>query len=273
MTITSVDGIGNALLNSVPSLLGVNKASIANTVAGQWFALWRATGNPAQGNIPGAVAVCDNTTLGGMPFTNPISPALSYLGGAGLISGNNGTPIIVSDRLSHMGGLNGTLTSAQIVSVDCTVATSNMVARKGASNYSDIEWWLEWYTDTGATVVNATVAVVYDDASTANIVIALTATMRASRRLPILSTTGGRFIRSITSVTLSATTGTVGSFGVTATRALSIIGTGTAGMLTPHDWALIRAQRVLDSACLEKSVLCPTTTTGALYGHVNLIQG
>lgn len=270
MAISSVDGI-SAALPSGQGLL-VNRASIANTAANQFFSMWRSGTQPAQGAIPGAVAVCDNTTVGGMSFTNPGGGLFSYLALATLVSPNAGTYVQILDRLSHMAGLSGTVTTAQTAAVDCTVSTSNMVLRKGATNYSDIQWFIEIYTDLGATGVNATCAVVYDDASTANIVIALGATPRASRRYPIISTTAGRFIRSITSVTLSATTGTAGSFGITAARALAPVSMEAANVAKVADWALLGIPRVQDSACLEHMVICPTTTTGTLIGSQTLIQ-
>lgn len=45
-----------------------------------------------------------------------------------------------------MGGLNGTLTTAQTVGIDFSALSSdNMAERIGDANYSDIQWWLEWY--------------------------------------------------------------------------------------------------------------------------------
>jgi len=84
----------------------------------------------------------------------------------------------------HMGGLSGTLTTPQTVGIDLSanLAASNLAARLGAANYSNVIWWLEWFTDTGATGVNCTVNVTYNDAVSANLtVLALPATTRAKR--------------------------------------------------------------------------------------------
>jgi hypothetical protein len=73
--------------------------------------------------------------------------------------------------VAHFGGLNGTLTTAQTVSLDLStlLATDNINLRKGDNNYSDVQWWLEWYTATGATAVTATIAVTYNDGTTGNL--------------------------------------------------------------------------------------------------------
>jgi hypothetical protein len=74
-------------------------------------------------------------------------------------------------------------------------------------------------------------------------------------------------------VRLSATTGTAGSFGVSATRALGGISMGLANAGSVYDWAMLGLPRVHDSACLTMIMVPGTTNTGVLYGNVKLIQG
>lgn len=272
MTITNRSDLINALGNNSTAVI-VSKASIASQVAGGFSSLWRATGSPGQGSTPGAVAVCDNTLTGCFPFTNPTAPVCSYISRLFLVSGNAATDVQVHDRLSHRGGLSGTVTTAQTVNVDASVATSNMALRKGRSDYSEVQWWLEWYTTTGSTGVNATCAVTYDDNSTGNVVVALAASVAASRMLPIVSAVAGRYIKSIQSVTLSATTGTAGSFGVTATRGLGGVSLGLANAGTVANWADLGLPRVQDSACLFFIVIPGTTSSGTLYGNAKISQG
>ena len=66
-----------------------------------------------------------------------------------------------------MGGLSGTVTTSQ--GALSLVTNSPGADRLGDANYSDVQWWLEVYTALGATGVNATVAVEYNDASTGNL--------------------------------------------------------------------------------------------------------
>ncbi len=222
MTVTTRDELINAMGNHATRII-LDKAQISNTVAGQYHSLWLATGQPGQGAIPAAAASCDNTLLGCFGFTQQTSPATSYLTNLEGVMTIASMTLEIHDRLAHMGGLSGTVTTAQTVNVDLNAlsASDNLAARIGDSNFSDVQWWLEWYTDTGSTVSNATVAVTYNDGSSGNLTaVSLAATRRASFMQPlnylIPSASAGLFIRDVDTVTLSASTLTAGSFGVTA---------------------------------------------------------
>ena len=76
--ITNRDQLIDALANNSTRIV-IDKASIANTVAGQYHSLWRATGQPGQGAIPTAAANCNQSTVGGMRFSQQTAPAKSYL--------------------------------------------------------------------------------------------------------------------------------------------------------------------------------------------------
>lgn len=271
MAITSLDGLIDATGNNAQSLV-VNKASIANTTAGGFCSLWRATGTPAQGGVPSTVAVCTNATTGAFGINNASGGLTNYLARAFLLSSNAATDVQFHDRLSHMGGLSGIVTTAQTVNVDASDGA--LTSRIGSSDYGDVQWWLEWYTDTGATASNATVAVTYDDNSTGNLaVIAVGGTVRASRMIPLLPAVAGRKIKSVQSVTLSASTGTAGSFGVTATRALCGLSLGLANAGVVADWAYLGLPQIAPNACLQMIMIPGTTTSGALYGSGKVVTG
>lgn len=272
MAITTRDQLIDGLANN-SSRIVIDKASIANTAAGQYHSLWRATGVPAQAAIPTTAAIPDNTTLGAIGFTQQTAPADSYLAWLFAVCSNNASVLEVRDRVGHMGGLNGTLTTAQTVGLD--LQTLGLVAdRRGDANYSDIQWFLEWYTDTGATASNATVAVTYDDGSTGNLaVIAVGGTVRASRMIQLVPAVNGRFIRGVTSVTLSASTATAGNFGVTATRLRTIYAMPLANYSTPADWAQLGLPEVPNGSCLMLNVIPSTTSTGILRGGGKLTHG
>lgn len=268
--ITSLDELIDAMANRAQPIL-INKASLSNAVAGTLMSLWRATGLPTQGAIPTAAALCTTATTGAIGFTNPTGGMISYIGRMFLLSANSATDIQVHDRLEAMGGLSGTVTTAQTVGVDITDGA--LVDRIGAADYSDCQWWLEWYADTGSTAVTATVT--YTDrlgntGKTATV--SMSATRRTGMMLPIIPSDGIP-IRSVETVQLSATTGTAGNFGVTATRALSGVSLGLANSGQVADWASLGIPRVADNACLELVVIPSTTSTGSLYGTGKLIQG
>ena len=277
MAISTLDGIVNALGNN-SSRIVLDKASIASQGAGTFVSLWRATGQPGQGAIPGAAAVCNNALTGAVGFTQQTLPATSYGAYFEAATGNASMTVEIHDRLAHMGGLNGTLTTAQTVGIDFSALSSdNMGARIGDANYSDIQWWLEWYTATGATAVTATVAVTYNDATTGTLSVALAATRPASLMIPlnglIPAAGAGKYIRAITTVTLSATTATAGSFGVTATRPRLAIGTPIANYKVTADWAALGMPEIFNGSCLFPIVLTSTTSSGTVRGGGKIAHG
>lgn len=277
MTITTRDQLIDALGNNSSRII-LDKASIASQTAGTYVSLWRATGQPGQGAIPAAAAVCTNALVGAIGFTQQTSPVTSYGAYLNGVSSNSVMTLEIHDRLKHMGGLNGTLTTAQTANVDFNgEASGNIPERIGDANYSDIQWWLEWYTATGATAVTATIAVVFNDGSTANLSASLAATRPASFMLPlnglIPAASSGKYIRKVDTVTLSATTGTAGSFGVTATRPRMTLPLSLANFTQTADWAALGLPQIYNSSCLFPLVLTSTTSTGTLRGGGKIVHG
>lgn len=271
MTITTRDMLIDAMGNNADRLV-IDKASLSNAVAGQFFSLWTATGVPGAGSAPGAAAVPTKATTGAFGFTNPTAPVKSYLAWLTAQAGNNATNLEIHDRLAHMSGLSGTVTTSQGA---LSLVTNNPgSARLGETNYSDVQWWLEVYTAMGSTGVNATVAVTYNDDSTGNLAaIALGATPRAGRLYPLVSASAGKFIKAVTGVTLSATTGTAGNFGITATRQRAALSMPLANKSEIFDWAQLGLPAIADDACLMMLMMCSTTTTGTVRGQGKLIHG
>lgn len=279
MTITTLDGMFNALANN-SSRLVIDKASIANAAAGQFHSLWRATGQPGQGAIPTAAAVCNNSLLGGFQYTQQTAPATSYIGYLEVVCSNSSVTLELHDRLIHRGGLVGNVATAQTAGVDlhANLATDNLAARIGDANYSDVQWFLEWYTDTGATVATVTVNVTYNDGTSGNLTgISLAATRRASFMQPlnglIPAVDSGKFIRAVNTVTLSVSTGTAGNFGVTATRPRASLLCPVANLKWSADWAALPVSEIPNSSCLFLLQVAGTTSTGAVRGGGKIAHG
>ncbi len=279
MTITTRDGLISALGNNSTRLI-MDKAQISNTAAAQYHSLWRATGQPGQGAIPGAAASCDNTLLGCFGFTQQTPPATSYLANLEAVMTNAAMTLEIHDRLAHMGGLSGTSLAAQTVNVDldALLASDNLAARIGDSNYSDVQWWVEWYTDTGSTVATLTAAVTYNDGTSGNLTgVSLAATRRASFMQPlnylIPAAAAGKFIRDVDTVTLSISTGTVGSFGVTATRFRGSVFCPIANARFKEKWDDLGLPEIPNESCLFPIVICSTTNTGIPRATGKIIHG
>ena len=279
MTITTLDALVSAMGNNSSRII-IDKASIANAVAGQYHSLWRATGQPGQGAIPTAAAVCDHTLTGAFRFDQQTAPATSYGAWAQAVCSNSATTVEIHDRLMHMGGLVGNVATAQTVNLDlnANLATANLDVRKGDANFSDVQWWLEWYTDTGSTAVTATVAVTYNDGTTGNLSnVSLAATRRASFLVSlngfIPAAAAGKYIRDVDTVTLSATTGTAGNFGVTATRPRMTMPLLVANKTETFDWAALGLPEIFNSSCLFPIVIAGTTSTGTVRGGGKISHG
>ena len=281
MTINTLDALFDALANN-SSRLVIDKASLSNAVAGQFHSLWRATGQPGQGAVPGAVAVLDDTTTGGFNFAQQTAPATSYLGYLEAVTSNNVTTLEIHDRLAHSGGLVGNVATAQTTNLpldlNSLLATSNLDARKGDANFSDVQWWLEWTTDTGSTATTVTVNVTYNDGTTGNLTAAsIAATRRASYLLPlnglIPAAAAGKYIRGVNSVTFTATTGTAGALGVTATRKRVSLACPLANISFDADWAKLPVSEAYNDSCLFLLMIAGTTTTGTVRGGGKVAHG
>ena len=278
MTITTRDQLIDAMGNN-SSRLVIDKASISNAAAGQFHSLWRATGQPGQAAIPAAAAVCNNALTGALNFAQQTSPATTYGTWANAMCSNNATTLEIHDRLMHMGGLSGTSTGSQTVNLDlnANLGSDNISARKGDANFSDVQWWMEWYTDTGGTAVTATVGVTYNDGTTGTLSVALAATRRASLMIPlngfIPAAAAGKYIRDIDTVQLSATTGSAGSFGFTATRPRMTMPLSLANKMETFDWAALGLPEIFNSSCLMILQVASTTTTGTVRGGGKLSHG
>ena len=277
--IENIDNLVKALGNN-SSRIVLDKASIASQTANSYCSLWRATGQPGQGAIPTVVATCNNTTVGTIGFNQQTSPITSYGAYLEIATGNAAMTMELHDRLASMGGLNGTLTTAQSVNLDLStlLPTNNINVRKGDANYSDVQWWLEWYTATGATAVTATIAVTYNDGTTGNLSALSLASFRPASHIISLnslipSAQSGKFIRGIVSVTLSATSGTAGNFGVTATRPRMTLSAPIANHKFIADWAQLGLPEIYNSSAIFPIVLTPTTSTGTVRGGGKIAHG
>ncbi|MGL4309817.1 MAG: hypothetical protein ACRCSU_04965 [Paracoccaceae bacterium] len=252
------------------------RASIATQVAGAEASLWRGTGGvQAQGAIPTTAAVCNAATPGALPLAARAGAQERAISKITLHQPTLGQSLLTEDRLMHMGGLNGTLTTAQTVGIDlgANLANSNLAERIGAPDYSEIEWYVEWYTATGATIATPTVGVTFHDDTTATVNIwnlgttALPASVAASRRYK-LSPVNGKFIKAVSTLQLSVSTGTAGNFGVTAVRTLAECECRVINARQDFDWTQINLPLIRDNACVTSAVACATTSTGAITGSI-----
>lgn len=271
MAITTVDGVANALGNN-SQLLVVAKTSIATQGAGGFSSLWKAGGTPGAGANPTTAAIPTKATTGALlNFTNASGSDGLYFGRGFLVSSNSSTDVWIHDRLSHMGGLSGTVTTAQTVGTD----VSSLAGTRCLSNYSDVQWWIEIYSDIGTTGVTATVT--YTNAAgssgqTTTVTLGGASPLNQDSRMFPIYGSGGEYIESIQTIQ-HVTTGTAGNYGLTATRSLTSMSLGLANSGEVYDWSQLGLAPIPDDACLMGIIICGTTSTGTLNGTFKLITG
>lgn len=175
---------------------------------------WSAHG-PTAGAAPTTAAVPTINTSGcinQLPLVNK-----QYLVGMDMAQQSTAVPYLFGfwDRLSHQGGLNATLTTAQTTNLP-TAALPRHTSGEG------VHAFLQIYTQLGTTATTFTVSYT-NQAGTAGrtsqpAIIGGTGYREVGRLLPINLADGDTGIRSVESVTLLASTVTAGNFGVVLMR-------------------------------------------------------
>ena len=264
MAILTSDNLYTAL--SASQRRPVIKASLSTTL-GRTTSLWTAGGFPSAGVAPAATAnaIPNSTTLGALPFTNPTGGPLSYLAAAMGFSSSTAGTLIVYDRVLHSAGLNGTVITAQ--------STTGSTADRG--DHIGNQLFIEGYTALGSTATNVVAS--YTNAAgvagrtTVSQPLFASFPVAAMQGLPLQA--GDTGVRSVESVTLSASTLTAGSFGVTVVRELARVPIVTANIPAMLDALALGMPVFADNACLSFAFVSTSGVTGAVQGLISIAQG
>lgn len=278
MAITAANAINEiaAAIATNASRIVLDKASLANQVAGRMCSMWTATGQPAAGANPTTAAVCTNATLGAVQFNQQTLPMESYIAQMGVVASNASMSWEIHDRLAHRGGLVLNVNTLQAVDLDLDLL-GVAADRIGDPTFGDLQTWLEVYTDGGGTASNATINVTFDDNTDGNLnVQAVGGTIRRGNCFSVdaLRTAGqqGKNIKRINTVQLSGTgTGTAGNFGFTFTRPRAYIPTYLANTAETYEWPDLLSV-VPNGSCLQFMVIPSTTSSGTLRGGGKIIH-
>jgi hypothetical protein len=276
MAITTVDGLLSALGNSFDDFI-IDKSSLSNQI-GRMVSLWRASaGLPLPATVPSTAVQLVNGDLGCIPFTNQTLPSKAYLGFTDYSNSTAGNALVLCDRLVNSGGLSFNITTLQTTNLPLNLETLSVSAERiGTSNYSEIQWYLEVYTDSGATASNATVSVVYDDNTTGSLaVVAVGGQLRGGQCVPLnaLKPNNGKFIKGISSVQLSAGTGSIGNFGFTAVKELASCSNDISYKRENFDWAKLGLPAIPTNCCLFPMVFPVATSSGIIKSIGKIIYG
>jgi hypothetical protein len=282
MTIATVDELSMALGARFTRYYSAKNDPIAgNATIGGFHSFWRSTGFPAQAAAPAnaTAAVLNNTTVGAVTFMQQTSPRTSYLAALAASCSVSGTTLEIHDRLAHCAGITANAPATiTITGFDFSTLTgSNLTNRIGDANYSDIQWWMEWYTNTGPDAANATVNVTYNDGTTGALTaFAIGGTVRASRMIPLNSlipaADSGKYIRAVTSVQVGDT-GADGSFGITATRYRAGIRMPVLNKVYSNIWAETGLPEIYNESCLFPVCIATATTMGNVRIDGSIVYG
>lgn len=192
------------------------KGNSGALTAATWVSIVFNSGNPQPFAIPTTSVALDRTVVGTFGQRNGGSAALRMLyadwfPGGNTSGGQQLTSAILYDRLVHSGGLSGTSTSAQTTNLP-TAALPRYTSGIG------VQIALEILLAVGSTGTTASVSYTNQSNTAGRVSDGIpfgTATNgSAVRWLPVPLQAGDTGVKSVESVTLAASTGTVGNFGV-----------------------------------------------------------
>lgn len=202
--------------------------SIGSTTVGQWTSLWNCNGFPSAISIypPLTAQALSGSMTGALRTYQNAQVNQNWLLGGTVMGGgtlsNIGT-VLVYDRLAHISGLSGSVTTPQIVSETIT-------RYSGSTTCIGNQLWLEVYQRLGAT--NTGINITYKNQNgttavtpTASIggVLNICGFQAEQTMWPIALAPGDTGVQSVDRVIIQATTGNSGSFGVTIVRPLMLL--------------------------------------------------
>lgn len=247
----------------------VGASAAAATVAGRMSTLWAYNGSPSGGAVPGAVAAPDRTLAGSLKQANPGGGRQLWCVGAWANTIVAGT-LTIYDRLLHIGGLSGTVTTAQNVGGSLT--------RYATTTSPGNEIWIEINTAIGGTGTTITASYTDQDGNTGQTTPAAsiggTGLNEAQRLIKLPLASGDNGVRAVASVTLAGTTGTAGNFGVVVARPLIVIPISGPGVAYVRDLIAQQPgpQEILTDACLAMAWHANGVTAPTINGGMQLVE-
>jgi hypothetical protein len=238
---------------------------------GRWSSMWLYDGQPGGASaLPTSTPdIPTNTTAGSIdpdPFT---AGKQRWLLGATATCLTTGT-VMLYDRLHEQAGLSATVTTPQTVSGTLTRYNTN-------STCVGNQIWAEIYSPIGGTQTTISCIYICQDGTTKTSQSATfggTGWLERDRMIPIPLASGDSGVQKVTSCTVTATTGTAGSFGITVLHPLTYVYITLAGVGSSKD--LISGTpgvvEILPNACLAVAWYAGTTTAPQLFGSLHAVD-
>jgi hypothetical protein len=244
---------------------GANTPSAAGEIS-----MWLFEGHPGSGATPTTLVYPTNVTRGAMKQVDPSGGRQKWLCGMAGTQIDSGT-FILYDRLAQIGGLSGSISTNQALNSTITRYTN------GIGN----QLWLEISTVVGS---NAGVTAHFDytdennnAATTPETKIGGANFQNAQRVIrfgtSVASGSGGKGVKNMTNLKLSATTGATGDLCAVIAHPLMMFSTSQAGVADVHSWIMGNLPvEVLTGACLSLLYIPNGTTLSADFGALHMIE-
>ncbi len=243
--------------------------SATTYIAGRLFDCWRRA-FPSIGSVGATATAPINTDPGALPFANGNAGRLIVTDGR--LDSTVKQTLILCDRVSYQGGLSGTTTGEQTTNLPTAALT----------RYTDgvgVMAGITIYTQIGATATTFTIRYT-NQAGTGSrvskaVTIGGTNFREAGLIIPIPLADGDTGITSVQGVTLLATTGTIGSFGVTLFKPLLMLNLDTSTLSEDFNFLANNLHggfpEIVDNSCLFFINSTPSTTAAA-SGFINFSE-
>lgn len=224
MAITSVSGITSGLLPPINAFKTSNLTSNSGSL--QWVSNWYEVGYPVAATVyaGGLTGQALTTSAAAYPYPNPAS-GNAYLARVSRIGTGSGNPsnLMLVDRLWENSGLDRTLTTAQTFSSAAWPARDINQSTNGEGVYIALEC-------TVAVAGTTTPVVTMQYTNSAGTAGKIGSTFFTARAAPLRGqwfvlglADGDTGVRSVQSITFSASWGTAGSFALVAFRPIAVI--------------------------------------------------
>lgn len=245
------------------------QASVATSLTGGWYSHWRS--GPSVGAIPTTPAVPARNASGSVAQINAagVQRLARVIG-----KSQNATTVVLADRLSHQGGLDGTVApGAQTTNLPTSALTRYATG-------AGVMAALEIYTAVGVTPTTVTISYTDQDGAAGNasqpVLFGGTDYREAQRFIPISLAAGDSGVRAVASVTLAATTGTAGAFGVTLFRPLHMLQFPVGFPEHSVYDAILQCggymAEILPDACLFFCAIGQSSSSGALVARLEFLE-
>jgi hypothetical protein len=237
----------------------------STSLIGRFCNSWLITADA--GATPSTAAACDSSTVGALPLAN--SSGVQRI--AQVIHNSSvSASVLIADRLSHMGGLSGAVSTSQTVN---TAALTRYTDGVGVFASIDIHTAI----GTLATTVVVNYTNTGDESRTSPAIpIGATGNREVNRSILVPLADGDLGIKSVQSIQLASTTDTAGNIGVTLFKplfmfplnahtdrpALADAFIGTCGNLA----------EIKNNACLYFLLTTQATSTGTYSGMITTVE-